>query len=412
METSAWKCHLYIIDSKITRGKQFRTYFASPLQRNSVLTTTRIFRWVKYQFLAVLGPFLSSLSLIFTQPALEAQPLREASKHFWEIWMEWGSNLSLSFFQEQLRKLNFGEHWDFYNLFTFNILSGWPCMSTQTRILRILSRKQTNCDYRVFGVNFEPTICVCVKTLTLCNSGSLADCLWPWCGPMPWCSPCGIKMLTIPCPKLMELNSPLQIIICNTIVPTKVDLVQANQLADVWSLVFGKSGSDLLPPRLSIEDQLGKVAIWWQSLSIDDLPQAISVWPRPSVGWWGTLVGWWWLCNKPARQPHPFLCWVLHMFFPAFRCIQGFETVYMLYILVVGLKCERGGYWRDRAPVNRVTAGAPCDGWWSGAAYYGQLHSPNTSHHIHIRLPIWWENVGEGDFQTILQINILGKPST
>ena len=215
-----------------------------------------------------------------------------------------------------------------------------------------------------------------------------------------------------PSPKLMELNSPLQIIICNTIVPTKVDLVQANQLADVWSLVFGKSGSDLLPPRLSIEDQLGKVAIWWQSLSIDDLPQAISVWPRPSVGWWGTLVGWRWLCNKPARQPHPFLCWVLHMFFPAFRCIQGFETVYMLYILVVGLKCERGGYWRDRAPVNRVTAGAPCDGWWSGAAYYGQLHSPNTSHHIHIRLPIWWENVGEGDFQTILQINILGKPST
>ena len=127
METSAWKCHLYIIDSKITRGKQFRTYFASPLQRNSVLTTTRIFRWVKYQFLAVLGPFLSSLSLIFTQPALEAQPLREASKHFWEIWMKWESNLSLFFFQEQLRKLIFYNNWDFHNLFTFNILSGWPC---------------------------------------------------------------------------------------------------------------------------------------------------------------------------------------------------------------------------------------------------------------------------------------------
>ena len=48
--------------------------------------------------------------------------------------------------------------------------------------------------------------------------------------------------------------------ICNTSVPTKVDLSQANQLADVWSLVFGKSGADLF---LSIEDQAGKVAIWW-----------------------------------------------------------------------------------------------------------------------------------------------------
>ena len=71
--------------------------------------------------------------------------------------------LSLSFFQEQLRKLNFGEHWDFYNLFTFNILSGWPCMSTQTSFLRILSRKQISCDLRVFGVNFELEFYLCEK---------------------------------------------------------------------------------------------------------------------------------------------------------------------------------------------------------------------------------------------------------
>ena len=50
---------------------------------------------------------LGSWSLIFTQPTLEAQPLREASKNFWEIWMEWGSNLSLFFYQEQLWKSKF-----------------------------------------------------------------------------------------------------------------------------------------------------------------------------------------------------------------------------------------------------------------------------------------------------------------
>ena len=105
-----------------------RTHFASQLRRNSVLTPTRIFLRVKDQFLADLRPFLGYQSLIFTQPALEAQPLREASKHFGEIWMKWGSNLSLFFFQEQLRKLIFCKNWDFHNLFTFNILSGWPCI--------------------------------------------------------------------------------------------------------------------------------------------------------------------------------------------------------------------------------------------------------------------------------------------
>ena len=39
-------------------------------------------------------------SLIFTHPRLQAQPLREASKHFWVIWVEWGSNLSLFFYEE------------------------------------------------------------------------------------------------------------------------------------------------------------------------------------------------------------------------------------------------------------------------------------------------------------------------
>ena len=71
--------------------------------------------------------FLGSWRRIFNQPTLEAQPLREASTNFWEIWMKWGSNLSLFFFQQQLRKLNLFENWDFYNLFTFSTLSGWPC---------------------------------------------------------------------------------------------------------------------------------------------------------------------------------------------------------------------------------------------------------------------------------------------
>ena len=86
-----------------------RTHFASQLRRNSVLTPTRIFLWTKDHFLSVLRPFLSSQCLMSTQSTLEAQPLREVSKHFWEIWMEWGSNLSLFFFQEQMWKLKFYE---------------------------------------------------------------------------------------------------------------------------------------------------------------------------------------------------------------------------------------------------------------------------------------------------------------
>ena len=46
--------------------------------------------------------FLSSWSLIFTQPTLDVQPFREATKPFWEIWMEFRSNLSPFFFQEQV----------------------------------------------------------------------------------------------------------------------------------------------------------------------------------------------------------------------------------------------------------------------------------------------------------------------
>ena len=46
--------------------------------------------------------FLSSWSPIFTQPTLDVQSFREATKPFWEIWMECGSNLSLFFFQEQV----------------------------------------------------------------------------------------------------------------------------------------------------------------------------------------------------------------------------------------------------------------------------------------------------------------------
>ena len=51
--------------------------------------------------------FLSSWSLIFTQPTLDVQPFREATKPFWEIWMECGSNLSPFFFQEQVWKSKF-----------------------------------------------------------------------------------------------------------------------------------------------------------------------------------------------------------------------------------------------------------------------------------------------------------------
>ena len=42
-------------------------------------------------------------------------------------------------------------------------------MSTQTKILRILSRKQICRNLRIFGVNFELEF-FCVKKLTLCNS--------------------------------------------------------------------------------------------------------------------------------------------------------------------------------------------------------------------------------------------------
>ena len=86
-----------------------RTHFASQLRRNSVLTPTRIFLRVKDQFLADLRPFLGSHCLISIEPTLEAQPLREASTNFWVILIEWGSNLSLFFYQEQMWKLKFYE---------------------------------------------------------------------------------------------------------------------------------------------------------------------------------------------------------------------------------------------------------------------------------------------------------------
>ena len=47
--------------------------------------------------------------MIFIEPSLEAQPLREASTNFWVILIEWGSNLSLFFYQEQMWKLKFYE---------------------------------------------------------------------------------------------------------------------------------------------------------------------------------------------------------------------------------------------------------------------------------------------------------------
>ena len=59
-----------------------RTHFAFHLQKSTVLATTLIFWQVKDHFWAVLRPLLSSQSLIFTHPAFEVQPLREASKHF------------------------------------------------------------------------------------------------------------------------------------------------------------------------------------------------------------------------------------------------------------------------------------------------------------------------------------------
>ena len=68
------------------------THFVFHLRKSTVLTTFLIIGQVEHHFWAVLRPLLSSQSLIFTQPAFEAQPLREASKHFWETWMESGSN--------------------------------------------------------------------------------------------------------------------------------------------------------------------------------------------------------------------------------------------------------------------------------------------------------------------------------
>ena len=83
------------------------THFVFQLRKSTVLTTFLIIGQVEDHYWAFLRPLLSSKSQIFTQPAFEAQPLREASKHFWEIWMEWGSNLSLFFFQEQVWKSRF-----------------------------------------------------------------------------------------------------------------------------------------------------------------------------------------------------------------------------------------------------------------------------------------------------------------
>ena len=57
--------------------------------------------WVHWGPGSTRQPWLFWLrSLIFTHPRLQAQPLRKASKHSWEIGMEWGSNLSLFFYQE------------------------------------------------------------------------------------------------------------------------------------------------------------------------------------------------------------------------------------------------------------------------------------------------------------------------
>ena len=90
-------------------------------------------KWVLTQNMGSLGALRARKhppALAFWTPGAWfslSQRLREASKHFWEIWMKCESNLSLFFFQEQLRKLIFYNNWDFHNLFTFNILSGWPC---------------------------------------------------------------------------------------------------------------------------------------------------------------------------------------------------------------------------------------------------------------------------------------------
>ena len=49
-------------------------------------------------------PLMGSQCLISSQ---EGQPLRGVSKHLWEIWMEWGSNLSLFFLEKQVGKLKY-----------------------------------------------------------------------------------------------------------------------------------------------------------------------------------------------------------------------------------------------------------------------------------------------------------------
>ena len=48
-------------------------------------------------------------------------------------------------------------------------------MSTQTRFLCMLSRKQISRNLRVFGVNFELMFFICVKKLTLCNSDIISS---------------------------------------------------------------------------------------------------------------------------------------------------------------------------------------------------------------------------------------------
>ena len=98
-----------------------RTHFSSQSRTNSVLTQIRILRRVKYQLWLFWGPFSAHRASQHWRRNLWWKPQNISEK--------WGSNLSLFFFQEQLRKLIFCKNWDFHNLFTFNILSGWPCMN-------------------------------------------------------------------------------------------------------------------------------------------------------------------------------------------------------------------------------------------------------------------------------------------
>ena len=70
-------------------------------------------------------PLKASISLPEPKSTLEAL----ASKGWmWWTWMMWGINLPLILDLKQRRKLKSCKKWDFYNCFTLNILSEWPCM--------------------------------------------------------------------------------------------------------------------------------------------------------------------------------------------------------------------------------------------------------------------------------------------